>query len=155
MGPTLSDGLPRAVSKRRWAKNSLFIPIEVVNRSLGNLFRILVGHIGTWDLKLVTAEFAYNTPVNKTTAKSPHKIVYGFRPKQPVDLIPMSGHIRASTSASSFASHVHDLHKKVMDKIAQSNTNYKLQAYVRKRLKTFSVGDHVMVQIRLERFPLE
>jgi len=54
--------------------------------------------------------------VNKTTGQSPHEIVYDFRPRQ-LDLIFMFDHIRASASASSFASHVHDLHKKVMDKI--------------------------------------
>ena len=88
--------------------------IEVVNRNLGNLLRTLVGeHTGSWDLQLATAEFAYNTAVNRTTCKSPHEIVYGFRPRQPIDLIPMSDHIRASDSAS----HVHDLHKEVMDKL--------------------------------------
>jgi len=65
----------------------------------------------------------------------------------------MSDHVRASDSASSFASHVHNLHKKVMDKIVQSNANYKLQGDVIKRLKTFNVGDYVMVQISPERFP--
>ena len=48
---------------------------EVVNRSLGNLLRTLVGEqTGSWDLKLATAEFAYNTTMNRTTDKSPHKI---------------------------------------------------------------------------------
>ena len=109
---------------------------EAVNRSLGNLLRTLVGeHTRSWDLKLATAEFAYNTAVNRTTSKSPHEIVYGFRPRYLIDLIPMSGHIRASDFASSFASHVHDLHKKVTYKIVQSNANYKLRADIRKDLK--------------------
>jgi len=63
----------------------------------------------------------------------------------------MSDHIKVSDSELSFASHVHNLHKKVINKIAQSNANYKLWADVRKRLKTFNV-DYVMVQICLERF---
>jgi len=71
--------------------------------------------------------------VNRITGKSPHEIVYGFRPRQPIDLIPKSDHIRTSDSASLFASHVHDLHKKVMDKIVQSNVNYKLRADVKKK----------------------
>ena len=60
-----------------------------------------------------------------------------------------------SSSASSFVSHVHDLHKEIMDKIAQSSANYKLRNDVRKKLKTFNVGEHVMVQIRPKRFPPE
>ena len=53
---------------------------EVINRSLENLLRTLAGeHTGNWDLKLVTAEFAYNTAINRTTDKLPHEIIYGFR----------------------------------------------------------------------------
>jgi len=40
-----------------------------------------------------------------------------------------------------------------MDKIVQSNANYKLRADVRKRLKTFNVGDYMMVWICPEWFP--
>ena len=91
---------------------------EVVNWSLGNLLRMLVGeHTGSQNLKLATTEFAYSTTMNRTTDKSPHEIIYSFRPRQPIDLIPKSDYIRASDSASSFASHAHDLHKEVMDKI--------------------------------------
>jgi len=72
--------------------------------------------------------------------------------RQRIDLIPMFDHTRALYFASSFASHVHDLHKEVIDKIAQSNAKYKLRADVRKRLKIFNVGNYVMMQIRPERF---
>ena len=129
------------------------LKLSMTIKSLKNLLRTLIGeHIETWDLKLATAEFAYNATVNRTIDKSPHEIVYDFRPRQPIDLILMSDHIRASVSISSFASHVHDLHKKVMNKTAQSNGNYKLRANVRKRVKTFNVGNHVMIQIHLEPF---
>ena len=60
---------------------SLFDGQIEVNRNLRNLLRTLVGeHIENWDIKLVTVEFAYNTSVNRTTGKSPHEIVYDFRP---------------------------------------------------------------------------
>jgi len=36
---------------------------------------------------------------------------------------------------------VHDLHKKIIDIVAQNNINYKLRAYVRNRLKNFNIGD--------------
>ena len=38
------------------------------------------------------------------------------------------------------------LHKEISNMITQSNTNYKLWTDVRKRLKTFNVGDFAMVQ---------
>jgi len=42
---------------------------EVVNRTLGNLFRCLVGkNLKTWDFILPMAEFAYNGYVNRTAA---------------------------------------------------------------------------------------
>jgi len=60
--------------------------IEVVNRTLGNLLRCLVGkNLRTCDLILPMAEFAYNGSVNRTTDLSPFEIVNGFKPWQPVD----------------------------------------------------------------------
>ena len=38
-----------------------------------------------------------------------------------------------------------ELHKEIIDRIAQDNANYKLQVVVRKRL-TSNVGDFVMVK---------
>ena len=44
---------------------------EVVNRSLGNLLRSLVGdNLTTWDLVIPRAEFAYNASANRTTDTS-------------------------------------------------------------------------------------
>ncbi|XP_020701222.1 uncharacterized protein LOC110113127 [Dendrobium catenatum] len=64
---------------------------EVVNRSLGNLLRTLVGeNLRDWDSKLPIAEFAYNNSVNRTTGLSLAEIVYGYQPRQPIDLIPMT-----------------------------------------------------------------
>ena len=52
--------------------------IEVVNHSLGNLLRCLVGDKPKgWDMILPQAEFAYNNSVNRSTGKSPFQIVYG------------------------------------------------------------------------------
>ena len=52
---------------------------EVVNRSVGNLLRCLVGeHPGSWDVGLPTAKFAYNNFVSRSTGKSPFEVVYGY-----------------------------------------------------------------------------
>ena len=42
---------------------------------------------------------------------------YSFRPRLPIDLIPMADHYRISMSTSSFVTHMHDSHKKISDKI--------------------------------------
>ena len=53
----------------------------VVNRSLGDMLRCLVGlKQGVWDLILSTTEFAYNNFVNRSTNKSPFQIVNGYSP---------------------------------------------------------------------------
>ena len=78
--------------------------IEVINRSLGNLLRCLVGEsLENWDLLLPHAEFAYNNSVNRSTSKSPFEIDHGYKPRRPVDLIPLSSHARVSKSTESFA----------------------------------------------------
>ena len=127
---------------------------EVVNRSLGNMLRCLVGvKQGVWDLILSTTEFAYNNSVNRSTGKSPFQIVNGYSPRTPIDLVPLTPHMRVSELAENFAKHIHDLHAEIRRKISLSNEEYKLAADVHRRSKQFNVGDHVMVRIRPERIP--
>ena len=77
---------------------------EVVNRSLGILLRSLVGkHVSNWDLILFRVEFGCNDSVNRFIGKTPFKVVYGYHPHKPVDLIPLSWHARSSEDAESFA----------------------------------------------------
>ncbi|PRQ29559.1 putative nucleotidyltransferase, Ribonuclease H [Rosa chinensis] len=126
---------------------------EVVNRSLGNLLRSLVGeHIRSWDSILPIAEFAYNNSVNRTIGMSPFEAVYGHKLKAPIDLIPMTVSHRPSQSANEFASHIHELHAKINRRINRSNEQYKKAADVHRAFKEFSAGDFVMVRVRPERF---
>jgi hypothetical protein len=55
---------------------------EVVNQSLGELFRSLVTQQHSqWDQILAQVEFAYNDSVNRSTKKIPFQIVYGMNPR--------------------------------------------------------------------------
>ena len=77
---------------------------EVVNRSLGNLLRSLVGdNLRSWDHILPRAEFAYNSTVSRTTGRTPFEIVYGQIPRRPLDLTPIDPHTRTSKEGISFA----------------------------------------------------
>ena len=127
---------------------------EIVNRSLGNLLRCLVGEsLGNWDLLLSRAEFAYNSSVNRSTGKSPFEIVHGYKPRKPLDLLPLPPNTRVSESAESYAQHIKDLHHEISKKIHLSNESYKHRANLRKRTKEFYEGDQVMIKLNPERFP--
>ena len=55
---------------------------EVVNRSLGNLLRILVTeHQSQWDQILPQVELAYNDSPKTSIGKIPFQIVYGMHPR--------------------------------------------------------------------------
>ena len=127
---------------------------EVVNRSLGNMLRCLVGvKQGVWDLILSTTEFAYNNSVNRSIGKSPFQIVNGYSPHTPIDLVPLPPHMHMFEPAENFTKHIHDLYAEIRRKISLSNEEYKMAADVHRRSKEFNVGDYVMVCIRLERIP--
>ena len=70
------------------------------------------------DFVLPTAEYAYNSSINRIIGISPFEVVYGYQLSQLIDLILMTPHhTRMSESAASFASHIHDLHKEINNQI--------------------------------------
>ena len=96
---------------------------EVVNCSLGNLLRCLVGEANrNWDLILFVAQLTYNSSVNRSIGASPFEVVHGYTPRKPLDLLPMSPHVRIFESVEAFARHVHDLHNEIRKKIQASNS---------------------------------
>jgi hypothetical protein len=111
-------------------------------------------HARTWDSILPIAQFAYNNSINRTIGMSPFEVVYGYKARKPLDLLPMSPKVCMSESAEAFARHVHDLHKDINNHIHSSNTRYKVQADSRRRHLEFAVGDYVMIRIRPKRFSL-
>jgi len=56
---------------------------------------------------------------------SPFEVVHDYKPRKPIDLVPMTQHPRVSESASAFASHIHDLYEEISKKIQESNAQYK------------------------------
>nr|GEY73152.1 reverse transcriptase domain-containing protein [Tanacetum cinerariifolium] len=87
---------------------------EVVNRSLGNFLRSLIGdNAKQWDLILQQAEFAYNRPVNRTARKSPFEVVYGRNPITPLDLVPVLEVGRFSEEGADQLKQIKELHRKL------------------------------------------
>ena len=108
-----------------------------------------------WDLILPTAKFAYKSSYNRSTSISTFEVVNGYKPRKPIDLIPITQHPRVSESASVFTSHIHDLRKKFSKKIQENNVQYKSYADLHHRHLEFNEGDYVMIRIRPERSQLE
>jgi len=79
----------------------------------------------TWNVVLPVAEVAYNSSVNMSAGSSPFEVVTEYRPRKPIDLLPMSIGDRSSASADSFAQHLHELHEHIRRQIAISNENCK------------------------------
>jgi hypothetical protein len=87
---------------------------KIVNHSLGNLLRSLVGdNIRQWDLVLPQAEFAYNGSNSKTIGKSPFEVVYGCNLKSTFDLVSLPTSQRYSADADERAKAIKDLHEQV------------------------------------------
>nr|GEX24290.1 putative reverse transcriptase domain-containing protein [Tanacetum cinerariifolium] len=100
---------------------------EVVNRSLGNLLRYLVGdHVKAWDQKLCQAEFAHNHAVSSSVPKKVQDVVAGL----------------------------HDVHKAVRDNLLRANSKYKQDADQKRRHVDFEVGDFVWAVLTNDHFPV-
>ena len=73
------------------------------------------------------------------------EIVHGYKSMKPIDLIPMTHYPGVFESASAFASHFHDLHKKISKKIQESNACSKSHADLHRMHIEFNEGNYVMI----------
>ncbi|PKU67182.1 hypothetical protein MA16_Dca013606 [Dendrobium catenatum] len=100
---------------------------------------------------LSTAEFAYNSMVNRSTVKSPFSIVYTKLPNLALDVVVLPK--CKSGAASTFMSQYSQMLEEVHTHLTNANLKYKAAADTRRRQQLFKVGDLVMVRLRRERFP--
>ena len=127
---------------------------EVVNRSLGNLLRSLVGdQPKSWDLKLPQAEFAHNHAVNRSTGFSPFHVVYGLPPRGPLDLLALPSKVRPHTTAADFVAQLHQIHQQTHAHLTTNTAKYKEHADQKRRAVEFEVGDFVWAILTKDRFP--
>lgn len=127
---------------------------EVVNRSLGNMLRSLVGdNVKAWDLVLPQAEFAYNNSPNRSSGKTPFYIVYGMSPLHFHDLAPLPTK-ENNIDATDMSEFMKQLHFDIQQKLKESNAKYQQDANEHRREQLFDEGDYVMVYLRPERFPV-
>lgn len=127
---------------------------EVINRSLGDMLRCLVGnHIRSWDSILCQAEFAFNHAVNRSTSFSPFRVVYGVVPRGPLDLGLVPDVTRDHGEAIDFVADVSHIHQLVHDNLQITSAKYKEAADRHRRDVHFNVGDKVWAVLTKERFP--
>nr|GEV67554.1 hypothetical protein [Tanacetum cinerariifolium] len=108
------------------------IATQIVNRSLGNLLRSLIGdNEKHWDLILPQAEFAYSRSVNRTTGKRSFEVVYGRNPI--MDLVPVLEVGQFSEEGADRSQQIKELHRSVQEHIIRHNKQYKEHADKRRR----------------------
>ena len=127
---------------------------EVINRSLGNLLRCLVGDsIKTWDSKLPQAEFAHNHALNQSSGFSPFQVVYGLLPRVPLDFTTLPDRTRLHGVADDFVDNIHNIHVQVVTNLESSSSKYKAASDSRRRRVIFEVGDQVWAFPTKDRMP--
>lgn len=127
---------------------------EVVNRSLGNLLRCLVGDaVRTWDSRLPQAEFVHNHAVNRSSGFSPFQVIYGIMPRAPVNLSSLPDHTRLHGDASVFIDSILDTHARAYQQLEASTLKYKAATDTHRRRVVFREGDLVWVHLTRDRIP--
>jgi hypothetical protein len=128
--------------------------IEVVNKSLGNMLRSLVGeNPKQWDRVLAQAKFAYNDSPNKSTGMSPFQILYGMHPRGVYELRDLGQLEKRSANGEDFAVRISELQEEVKERMQKSNAKYKMKVDLKRREKNYELGDLVLAYLKKERFP--
>ncbi|GKV14324.1 hypothetical protein SLEP1_g25219 [Rubroshorea leprosula] len=102
---------------------------------------------------LFKAEFAYNNSSNQATRKCPFKVVYGVRPRSPLDLAPLPTSRQFSADAEQRAKEIKKLHEEVHEKLQCQTIKYKAHHDKHRRKVVYKEGDWVWIYLRKERFP--
>lgn len=127
---------------------------EVVNRSLGNLLRCLVGDaVGIWDTKLPQAKSAHKHALNRSTGYFPFQVVYGTIPRGPVDLTALPDRTCSHGDASTFVESLAQVHSSTHAQLEAAAAKYKTSADKHRRRLIFDVGDLVWVYLTRDRLP--
>lgn len=128
---------------------------EVVNRSLGNMLRCLVGdNLRYWDSVLCQAEFAHNHAHNRSLGFSPFMVVYGVTPRGPLGLTTMQQPGEFHGRAQELVDELASIHTRASDNLAGTALKYKRATDKRRREVHFEVGDFVWAILTKERFPV-
>jgi hypothetical protein len=100
---------------------------EVMNRMLSTMLRVVLKkNIKIWEECLPRVEFPYNRSLHSTTKMCPFKIVYGFLPRAPIDLMPLPSSEKLNFDATQRAELMLKLHETTKEKIECMNAKCKI-----------------------------
>jgi hypothetical protein len=126
---------------------------EVVNRTLSTmLWAVLNTNLKLWEECLPHVEFAYNRVIHSTTKFSPFKVVYGFNPGAPVDLIPLLPSEFINLDASQQADFIRKLHETTKQNIEQMNQKYRIVGSKCQKEIKLEPGDLVWLHMQKDHF---
>jgi hypothetical protein len=95
-----------------------------------------------WEESFPHVEFAYNRAIHSTIIFCPFKIVYGFKPAIPIDLLPLPMQERMNFDASKRAEFVKKLHDQARANIEKMIKMYE-KCTNKGRKILFELGDLV------------
>jgi hypothetical protein len=129
---------------------------EVVNRSLGNLLRVLIKkNPKSWEECIPHVEFAYNRAEQGITKRSPFEIVYGFNPPTTLDLLPLPLHERVNMDITKRADIMKNLHENTQKIIEDHVNRHTTMINKNKTPRIFEEGDLVWIHMTKDQFPHE
>lgn len=130
--------------------------IEVVNRSLGTILRVLKKkNLKSWEECLPHAEFAYNWAKHSTTSKIPFMMVYGFEPSTAFDILPLPLYERVNMDIDKRVEAIRKLHEDTRSTIERQVLRQASALNKNKKVMIFNEGDLVWVHLHKDRFPSE
>jgi hypothetical protein len=105
-----------------------------------------------WEECLPHIKFAYNRSVHSTTKVSPFRVVYGFNPRAPIDLLPLPPSETTCFDASQRSEFILKMHEITKLNIEKMNEKYRIAASKGRKEVKLEPGDLVWLHLRKKRF---
>jgi hypothetical protein len=93
-------------------------------------------------------EFTYNCSLHSATKMCPFKIVYGFLPRAPIDLIHLPSSEKLNFDATQRAESMLKLHETTKENIECMNAKYKISGDKGRKQLDFAPSDLVWLHLR-------
>jgi hypothetical protein len=123
--------------------------IEVVNHTLSTiLWVVLKSNLKLCEECLPHIEFAYNKSVHSTTKVSPFQVVYAFKPRAPIDLLPLPPSETTYFDASQRSEFILKMHGTTKLNIEKMNEKYRIVGSKGRKEVKLKSGDLVWLHLR-------